>query len=194
MGKGIAILGMLLMLPLAWAGAYEQTGMASWYGGEFHGKKTANGEIFNTYEFTAAHKELPFNTVVTVTNLTNGKTVKVRINDRGPFVAGRVIDLSYAAAKELGMVEAGTSRVKIATEDFENLEIRYSIQVGAFRNLTYANALIERLQGEGFEPVALLTNTGVTRVLIEGVREEDLLPLVSKLENLGYRNLLVKQN
>lgn len=194
MGKGITLLGLLLLLPVLTAGAYEQTGMASWYGGEFHGKKTANGEIFNTYEFTAAHKDLPFNTIVTVTNLDNGKSVKVRINDRGPFVEGRVIDLSFAAAKEIGMVESGVGKVKISTEDFEHLEIRYSVQVGAFKNLKYANALIRKLEEDGFTPEAALANTGVTRILLTEIREEDLVPTLSRLEALGYRNLLVKQN
>lgn len=90
-----------------------QEGLASWYGPDFHGKPTASGEIFNMYAYTAAHRKLPFGTLVRVTNLYNGKSVVVRINDRGPFKRKRIIDLSYAAAKKIGMVEAGVVRVRI---------------------------------------------------------------------------------
>ena len=93
---------------------FRQTGLASWYGADFHGKKTANGEIYDMYAMTAAHKTLPFNTYVEVNNLENGRKLKVRINDRGPFVRGRIIDLSYTAADKLGIVGPGTARVKIA--------------------------------------------------------------------------------
>jgi rare lipoprotein A len=90
-----------------------QEGVASWYGPGFHGRRTANGEIFDQYELTAAHPSLPLGTRVIVTNLRNGRAVEVRINDRGPFVDGRVIDLSYAAARVLGMVGPGTTRVRL---------------------------------------------------------------------------------
>ncbi len=89
------------------------TGTASYYADKFHGRKTANGEIFNMHDLTAAHKTLPFNTLLRVTNLRNNKSVKVRINDRGPFVKDRVIDLSLAAAKELDMLGTGTAEVRI---------------------------------------------------------------------------------
>jgi rare lipoprotein A len=92
---------------------YIQYGKASYYGEEFHGRKTASGEIFNKWNYTCAHKKLPFNTKVKVTNLKNKKSVIVRVNDRGPFVAGRIIDLSYAAAKKIGMVKDGVVKVKI---------------------------------------------------------------------------------
>ncbi|WP_297456877.1 septal ring lytic transglycosylase RlpA family protein [Persephonella sp.] len=82
-------------------------GLASYYGKKFHGRRTASGEIYNMYKYTAAHRYLPFGTILLVKNLKNGRTVKVRINDRGPFVRGRVIDLSYAAAKKLRMLRAG---------------------------------------------------------------------------------------
>jgi rare lipoprotein A len=90
-----------------------QTGIASWYGPGFHGNRTANGEIFDQYELTAAHPSLPLGTRVMVTNLGNGRAVEVRINDRGPFVDNRVIDLSYAAARVIGMIGPGTSPVRI---------------------------------------------------------------------------------
>lgn len=90
-----------------------QYGLASWYGRERHGRRTASGEIFDTYQLVAAHRTAPFGTYALVTNLSNGRTVQVRINDRGPSIAGRLIDLSYAAARQLDMVQVGVTRVKI---------------------------------------------------------------------------------
>jgi rare lipoprotein A len=92
----------------------SETGMASYYAESYNGKKTANGEIYNSSALTAAHKTLPFGTKVKVTNLSNGKSVKVRVNDRGPFVAGRIIDLTKKAAKKIDMVNAGVVKVKIS--------------------------------------------------------------------------------
>lgn len=89
------------------------SGTASWYGGKFHGRTTANGETYNQNALTAAHKSLPFGTEVVVTNQNNGKTVVVRINDRGPFVGGRIIDLSHQAAAQIGMLGSGTARVTV---------------------------------------------------------------------------------
>jgi rare lipoprotein A len=94
-----------------------QVGVASWYGPGFHGNRTANGEIFDQYELTAAHPSLPLGTRVMVTNLTNGRSVEVRVNDRGPFVDGRAIDLSYAAARTIQMIGPGTARVRIEVLD-----------------------------------------------------------------------------
>ena len=90
-----------------------ETGLASWYGAKHHGKRTASGEIFDQKKFTAAHRTLPWGSIVKVTNLDNGKSVEVRINDRGPFTKGRIIDLSRAAAKALGMLESGVSPVRM---------------------------------------------------------------------------------
>jgi rare lipoprotein A len=92
---------------------YRESGMASWYGKDFHGRSTANGEPYNMYGLTAAHKTLPIPTWVEVTHLANGKKVIVKVNDRGPFVSGRIIDLSYGAAQTLGMVNDGTARVEV---------------------------------------------------------------------------------
>ena len=88
-------------------------GMASYYAEKYHGRQTASGEIFDTHALTAAHKTLPFGTIVEVTNLENGKSVRVRINDRGPFVKGRIIDLSYMAAQRIGIVKAGVGKVSM---------------------------------------------------------------------------------
>jgi len=174
--------------------AYEQIGIASWYGGKFHGRATANGETFNTHELTAAHKELPFNTIVTVTNMANGRSVVVRINDRGPYVGDRIIDLSYAAAKAIDMVRDGTANVLLETSDFEELRITYNIQVGAYRTLEYAREMKEKLEAAGFNPVAELANSGVTRIMIKGIPEAETHPIVVRLAQLGIRDPLVKQN
>jgi hypothetical protein len=91
----------------------SQYGLASWYGRERHGRRTASGEIFDSNQLVAAHRTAPFGTYALVTNLANGRTVQVRINDRGPAVAGRVVDLSYAAARQLDMVHVGVTRVKV---------------------------------------------------------------------------------
>ena len=92
---------------------HTETGMASWYGKKFHGRKTANGERYNMNALTAAHRTLPFGTVVRVTNLDNGRSVVVRINDRGPFKKGRIIDLSRKAARELDMIGPGVVKVRL---------------------------------------------------------------------------------
>jgi rare lipoprotein A len=96
---------------------FVQSGVASWYGPGFHGRKTASGERFNQYQLTAAHKRLPLGTVATVTNLRNGKTVRVEINDRGPYVRGRIVDLSKAAAEQLGMKRSGTTPVRLEVHE-----------------------------------------------------------------------------
>ena len=100
--------------------SYQQSwkGTASWYGKKFHGKLTANGEIYDMYSLTAAHKTLPLGTVVKVTNIANRKSVKVRVNDRGPYIEGRMIDLSYAAAKKLGYDNLGTAEVRLQVIKF----------------------------------------------------------------------------
>jgi rare lipoprotein A (peptidoglycan hydrolase) len=90
-----------------------QVGVASYYGKAFHKKRTANGEIFDMYKVSAAHKTYPLGTVVKVTNLKNGRSIRLKINDRGPFVKGRVLDLSYEAAKRLGFLSSGTTKVRI---------------------------------------------------------------------------------
>lgn len=101
--------------PMKSVGYFAQTGSASWYGPGFHGKKTSNGEIYNMNALTAAHKTLPLGTQVRVTNTSNGKSVVVRVNDRGPFHGDRVIDLSKGAAAQLGFVNNGKANVKIET-------------------------------------------------------------------------------
>jgi rare lipoprotein A len=113
----------------------RQEGVASWYGPGFHGKRTANGEVYDQYELTAAHQTLPLGTRVMVTSLTNGRSVEVRINDRGPFVGGRIVDLSYAAASVIRMVGAGTMPVRLEVLGGGDvlLASRGAVPVGAVR-------------------------------------------------------------
>jgi len=115
-GKPYTIAGQTYY-PLASATGYDRTGVASWYGRDFHGKLTANGERYDMHALSAAHKTLPLPTLVRVTNLENGRSMVVRVNDRGPFVKSREIDLSYAAAKALGYDEKGTTRVRVQALD-----------------------------------------------------------------------------
>jgi rare lipoprotein A len=141
---------------LAKSKGYQKRGIASWYGTKFHGRKTSNGEVYDMYGMTAAHKTLPIPSYVRVTNLKNKKTIVVRVNDRGPFHENRVIDLSYTAAVKLGILEKGTGFVEVTAlesvvpeasieEDVQLFlpkqgEMAY-LQVGAFNNQSYAKQL-----------------------------------------------------
>jgi rare lipoprotein A len=123
-----------------------ETGGASWYGHPYHGRRAANGEIYDMEKLTAAHRTLPFDTWLRVLNLDNSKTVEVRITDRGPFVEGRIIDLSHAAARAIDMLGPGTARVRlevIRTPDYVSPAV-FAVQVGAFRDRDNA----ERLRAE----------------------------------------------
>ncbi len=147
--------------PMADASGFYQKGIASWYGKDFHGRKTSNGEVYNMYAMTAAHKTLPMNTWVRVTNLENKKEIVVRINDRGPFVDRRIIDLSYTGASKLGIVGPGTARVKIVAlgrasktetssipKTFTPVDYfkgDFTVQVGAFMEKSNAESFRTRL-------------------------------------------------
>jgi rare lipoprotein A len=127
---------------------FTETGLASWYGPPYHNRKAATGEIYDMHQLTAAHKTLPLNSIVRVTNVASGKSVLVRINDRGPFIGTRIIDLSYAAARAIDVWRAGVAQVKV-----EVLEApkplteggRWCVQIGAFRDSEEATRLKERL-------------------------------------------------
>ena len=129
-----------------------ERGMASWYGPSFHGKPSASGEPYDMWALTAAHQSLPFGTWVQVEKLSTGQTVTVRINDRGPFIKGRIIDLSYAAARELTMIGEGTADVALTILDSQNAFLpsqrkkqHFWVQAGAFATLTEAMTFRERL-------------------------------------------------
>lgn len=186
-------------------------GIASWYGPKFHAKKTSNGEIYNMYAETAAHKTLPMNTIVRVKNLENGKTTVVRINDRGPFVAGRIIDLSNKAAHAIDMVKKGTAKVritvlgfngKIATTTAEKNEVRsvsnYYLQVGVFSKLEGAKTTKRKFELilESDYKVILkdgkLNDKNIKRVWISGFRSEQEAQDFKEKNNL-QRAMLIAQ-
>ena len=165
--------------PLPSAEGYTETGLASWYGNPFHGRKTSNGETYNMYEWTAAHKTLPMNTRLLVENLGNGRSTTVRINDRGPFVGTRIIDLSYNVARDLGIMKEGTGQVRITAlgeaetvqladnkattrflphEDFQKGD--FYVQIGAFTVRENADRLKEKMTREGREAEAVPYDRG----------------------------------
>jgi rare lipoprotein A len=144
--------------PLPDARGFKQTGIASWYGEDFHGKKTSSGEIYDMYAESAAHKTLPLGTIVRVRNLDNNREMEIRINDRGPFVTGRVIDLSYACASKLGVVGPGTVPIELVAVGTTALTANsgagsadfyyqgnFTIQVGAFSDRNNAERLKAKL-------------------------------------------------
>jgi rare lipoprotein A len=136
-------------------GQYLEEGVASWYGVPFNGHRTSNGEIYDMNQLTAAHRTLPFDTVVRVTNLRNGKQIEVRINDRGPFVANRIIDLSLAAAQAIDLVGPGTGPVRLEGVSGPNPDIGFfAVQVGAFQMEENAERLRDRLQAR-YAPVSI---------------------------------------
>ncbi|MFA9462117.1 septal ring lytic transglycosylase RlpA family protein [Thiohalorhabdus methylotrophus] len=160
--------------PLKTARGYNEVGLASWYGSKFHGRPTANGEVFNMHLPTAAHRRLPLPTIARVTNLENGRSTQVRINDRGPFVDTheRIIDLSYGAAQRLGMDEKGLARVRIEAlrgPDVSGQAKRQDrpsakpgardlyLQVGAFRKEQNASQLKQRLRDLDLDRVVITT-------------------------------------
>jgi rare lipoprotein A len=136
-------------------GTVFEEGRASWYGAPFHGRQASNGETYDMYKFTAAHRTLPFNTMVRVTNTTNGKATTVRITDRGPFVDNRIIDLSYAAAKQIESVGPGVVTVQLEIlSAIDPNEGTFTIQVGAFKDKGNAEKLVRRLSAD-YPSVAL---------------------------------------
>lgn len=180
---------------------YTQIGIASWYGIEEHNRHAANGERFSKYAYTAAHKSLPMGTVVRVTNLENGRDVLVKINDRGPFVRGRIIDLSYAAAKSVGMLRAGTVKVKVevvstpSTRDGSIFDALYTIQVGSFSTREHASDLKRRLdtkyQDVRIEPVQV-SGDSYYRVRVGRYSDrDDAERTASKLRRDGHRGRVI---
>ncbi len=199
---------------------YKNSAVASYYADKYHGRKTSNGETFNMYDMTAAHKTLPFNTKVKVTNLSNGKSVIVRINDRGPFVKGREIDLSKGAAVKIGMIKSGTAKVSleiIGGDVTQNQEAsqeqkaavaktgskgqnfdasgydRWNIQLGAFSSKKNASIFAADAQAAGFKHLAYqTTKSGVVRVIIKDLPTEKGQPGWNALEKKGFKDYLVR--
>jgi len=189
---------------------YRERGIASWYGPGFHGKRTASGEIYNMYAMTAAHPTLRLPAYVRVTNLENGRSVVVRVNDRGPFVENRIIDLSYAAAKQLDMISSGTARVEVEVVGPNPVAAMPAvsrvntsrqplfgrgnvfIQVGAFSEMANARRLMQWLQGEGLGPVREQQFGGMTRVWIGPLDSAGAIDaMIARLNRLGLFDLQV---
>ncbi len=208
--------------PMRDATGYRERGVASWYGKKFHGRRTANGEIYDMYAMTAAHKTLPLPTYVRVRNLRNNRSAIVRVNDRGPFLQNRLIDLSYAAASKLGIVASGTGivEVEVVSPDDSKKQIagapaveiistasaasppaetetsaapRLFLQVGAFTEWDNASSLRIRLERAGFRPIF------VQSVLIQSPTSESKKQTriyrvrIGPLANVEEADLLAKQ-
>ncbi len=166
------------------AAGYEEEGVASWYGVKFHGRRTSSGETFDMFKLTAAHRSLPIPTYVRVTNLENGRQSLIRVNDRGPFHADRILDLSYGAAVKLGFADKGTVRIRI--EAWEK-EPEIYLQAGAFRGRAAAEELKQKLlalTGESTKVVARSAD-GLYRVHIGPLAgeqwAEQLKPIVAAI-------------
>lgn len=191
---------------------YTATGTASWYGKKFHGHKTSNGETYDMYEMSAAHKSLPLPTFLRVTNLANNKQVIVRVNDRGPFHGDRLIDLSYAAASKLDMLKKGTARVRleaidprawqrsntvlaVATPISEPSVAGKYLQVGAYSNRDSALQVESKLR-QAFTDLAVITRsssrqdgTQIHRVQLGPLQAStSLAEVTNKVEQMGYSN------
>ena len=186
---------------LATAEGYDETGVASWYGPNFDGLLTSDGDRYDMYAMTAAHKTLPLPCYARVTNLSNGRSIVVKINDRGPFVANRIIDLSYVAAAKLGMLRTGTALVEVRTLSPESPPVltrvtetpspTLYVQVGAFTVQEHAERVVARLHAAGLAGAFIfgppVTRSRLYRVRIGpvgGVPEFD--QLVGRLNALGY--------
>jgi len=198
------------------ADGFQQKGIASWYGNKFHGERTSSGEDYNMYAMTAAHKTLPIPVFVEVTNHDNGRKAVVKVNDRGPFHEGRIIDLSYAAATKLGVAQVGTANVSIrvvTTEKDKNRKRSASIvdspesygdklyvQVAAFSTEENALSHLGKLQGEGFSDVRLHIESkkgkALYRIRIGPLPSEYVADRVlSQLKQNNHQNIkLVRHN
>jgi rare lipoprotein A len=175
-----------------------QFGVASWYGGEFHGRSTSSGEVYDMYQLTCAHNTFPLGTVVMVTNIENGRSLELKVNDRGPFVKERIIDVSYAAAQMLGMWEKGTALVKVEviSPGVEPVQ-RFTLQVGSFADETNAQRLAEQLR-KSFENVYVATVETMTqkyhRVRVgQFETRESALPIAEKLSQMGFKVLVTSR-
>ncbi len=183
--------------------SFYQVGIASWYGGKFNGRRTSNGEIYDMFKLTAAHKELPFNTIVEVENLKNRKKVIVRINDRGPFVKNRIIDLSFKAAISIEMDEIGTAPVVLRIVDLINSgrgkrivvkkidyyhRSEFYLQAGAFTLIENAESLVVRLNYYSPEVKFRITfENGYHKVISVKISlRDDAERLKRTLEDLGF--------
>ena len=193
--------GVLSLLLFSTSLSAKEQGFASFYAGKFQGRRTANGEVFDTNQMTAAHKSLAFNSVVKVTNLQNQKSVIVRINDRGPFIEGRIIDLSRAAAEEIDMVGMGVAPVLVEIikpgdgKTYHHLAIAelVTIQVGSFGIKENAERVKQTLESLGFTPSYETPRENITRVVLRDISISEVLEVKARLQGVGFFNVLVKK-
>lgn len=188
--------------PTAAPGAgWTQEGVASWYGGDdgFEGKPTASGEVYDSSRLTAAHRELPLGTVVDVTNLANGKTVRVRINDRGPFLKGRILDLSQEAARQLELIGPGVAavRVEVVSAAPEPAPVsrsgRWCVQVGSFAQAGRAQRQADRVRATGRD-VFLEPYNGLSRVKVGPFASRgEAQAALAELEAAGFEGIVVPE-
>ena len=177
---------------------WVQYGVASWYGGEFHGRPTSSGEVYDMNQLTCAHNTLPLGTTVMVTNLENGRSLELKVNDRGPFVKERIIDVSYAAAQMLGMWANGTAPVKVEVISLASEPVlRFTLQVGSFTDETNAQRLAEQLR-RNFENVHVATVETPTqkyhRVRVgQFDTREAALVIAEKLSQMGFKVLVTSR-
>lgn len=160
---------------------YKERGEASWYGMKFHGHQTSNGETYDVYQFTAAHKSLPLPSYVKVTRLDTNESVVVRVNDRGPFHEGRIIDLSYAAAIKLGIDKLGVAKVEVEVLQPPKNESERWLQVGAFKDKDKALALQDKVRqhlGNSGWPIVVTHKNELNRVRIGPIPEGEVLQQV----------------
>lgn len=174
-----------------------QRGLASWYGPKFDGRATASGEIYDMHGLTAAHRDLPLGSVIEVTNLDTGRQVTVRVNDRGPFVRGRILDLSYGAAQKLGMVNAGVAPIELRVVSLgggapgQIYTAAYTVQVGAFREARNAAQLHGKLSSD-FPDAEIVVEPPWHRVRVGSFsRRSEAETLRKQLERRGLKAVVV---
>ncbi len=173
---------------------YHERGVASWYGSKFHGKRTSSGEPYDMHLATAAHKSLPLPSYVEVKNLDNGRTMIVKVNDRGPFHSGRIIDLSYAAAIKLGVDKTGTANVEVRSIDVGSSKRVVAkvpdgtfLQVGAFKSKQTATELAGKMAAVHLNPVSVKASKGLYKVWIGPYTTEwEVQDSVRRVVELGY--------
>jgi rare lipoprotein A len=188
------------LAPLPSPSGAMQTGLASWYGPGFHGKRTANGEIYNQHDLTAAHPTLPLGTRVMVTNLNNNQAIEVRVNDRGPFVGGRAIDLSYAAAQSIGVYAPGVApvRIEVLGPAAPVLAVAYAVQLGSYADAEQASALKARMAARYSDVYISPMNTGLKRYYLVRLgpfsRRAEALSRAEDAAHTGMRVIVVEED
>lgn len=173
-----------------------ERGIASWYGDPYHGRRSANGEVYDMHQMTAAHRTMPFGTWVKVDNETNGKSTKVRITDRGPFVGDRVIDLSRKAAEEISLIGPGTAKVRLTVIDAPDGEVveKYGVQVAAWEDKARAEEF-KKLIAKQFGDIRIVEREGkpvLYRVIVGSGTREQADEMARRLRQLGHTGFVTR--